>query len=1386
MACLTALPASELVRYFSTSPEGPRSDFLAAGRASPFVRCPSSAVTSSVELLLPESFTVPYCSLSLYHEKVPRGREASTCQRYLPVTRATSPGYYVESSVHSGRPFAERFAREGIGGHQRSRWSLAPSPSLSSTVSGGTEPSHSSSSVRLSSTLPSTTITSSSLATCSKVSNCPSESSVPVYKSTQESVLLPLSPSCYLAESPFLGSSLFDLETIADVEKSLKTKVKREECLALKARDLGGRNCEPSDKSSHDSSSKKESHERKEGERKGSKDSESRNRNGGDRSDRGDGRKKDRNKEEGRRSEGGGGGDDEGDRDKKHNDRDRGGKDHKTQKKEKNSKKDRSRSRERSKKLSEDKAKEGGDEDNRKKMKDGTKEAKDSNHVHHHHHKEKGSKVLSEKKEQRTHDRRGRDRSLSRSEPRPSSSSSSSSTHKKIDSRHSYHRSRRHRRKNKEGTKKDKKRKHSSTRSSSKSSGAGSSTTKRRHRRGSLSRSVSTSPATKKPKNTTDPTKNSEFDPFPPDLQGPCFFKVLPKSRDPPVILGMDNRGVINLAKKHGCKLKLSSCEDFFPETDRRLLLVYGAEIDTCVEALYEWVQTISEKTGKSSSGAGEKNNKNVSSSSGESGGVTGEGEVTFIVAQDALELRIKDREKGEGKEEKIVERKLGHLRRMNGGDVRVRLSSRTEMKKARARERLFTLKGPLEQLKSCMKSTVETLQSYEHQRDYMNIKYLEFNEVRKRRKRSLSPLPTIPKIVIPEPSMPSAMVPGLQFHRALQNVNVQDELIKMTNLRGIIDEHDVKMRGPAYIKVIISDLVTTLLLGTRKDQKSTCPLRTIEAECGVLAKIQDPETPGILERLLIVSGEPREADKATMMILEKVYAACIMAGQPSQVTWRMCVSNSAAALIIGTGGHRVRQLRTVSNTRIQINTRDGVPFADRWERVITVTGQFDAVVRATKAMLPFMHADSNHSHHIHQCFGTGTKIEMPDWVEAVVQRDGMDEEACKKPPLPDNRTVNLSAGPCFLKLLIDNGSANALIGENSSNIERLSEQTKCAMKFADPTNIFPGCQGERILMLSGTAEALNAASIAIIEKCKEVHPNLSYDQMYGKLVVPHTCCAAIVGPGGHRVREIREATITRVGVSRKGVLTNERLVTIFGMPQGVHTALITICGIIQCDASLRTLLEIVYPAEALEQQRKLEEERLSAHMIGAVMEGVSAVVSKVASGTADETAQIALRRLQEMQRTAAIAAGELPPDDHYGSSRGDRGSDSKYSAPMSFVPASTNATSGTLLFGQAGGVVSGMPPGGGMGGLSQMGLPGQQALPPSPPPGMPMPSSVELGSSGQLSRQAMRQKILDASLNRARTAAEALSGGGSLTNNMDDDDFEEDPSLAGLMDEKF
>lgn len=67
----------------------------------------------------------------------------------------------------------------------------------------------------------------------------------------------------------------------------------------------------------------------------------------------------------------------------------------------------------------------------------------------------------------------------------------------------------------------------------------------------------------------------------------------------------------------------------------------------------------------------------------------------------------------------------------------------------------------------------------------------------------------------------------------------------------------------------------------------------------------------------------------------------------------------------------------------------------------------------------------------------------------------------------------------------------------------------------------------------------------------------------------------------------------------------------------------------------------------------------------------------------------------------------------------------------------------------------------------------------------MPMPSSVELGSGGQLSRQAMRQKILDASLNRARTAAEALSGG-ALTNNMDDDDFEEDPSLAGLMDEKF
>lgn len=1187
-----------------------------------------------------------------------------------------------------------------------------------------------------------------------------------------------------------------------------------------------------------------------------------------------------------------------------------------------------------------------------------------------------------------------------------------------------------------------------SGKSRSRSSTGSNESSRRRRRRRRRSRSRSSSGNSFAILNTSDPTCNSQGDPFPPDLQGPCYIKILPRARDPPVVLGIDNRGLIRLAKQHGCKMKLSAVDDVFPNTDRRLLLVYGGVTTSCVRALQDWVvktamkkqqQTQDKLYPQRSPGSGNSGGQKEIQLQGKPGPQQQqqlrrdrsqkrggqqqqqksrqqqrgpqaqendpdlETEITFVIAQSAVRhMRISPwssldltttttppatgeaaatgagtggataagltslgtasaggaaataatcqdtsaialsaaerpgdggtseenqqdassedapqqtpgvrqqqqdgREQGPSKKEEekqsleqqsleqpqltalqqrvkqelpvhqqreeqqpqLEQQRLspdqqnleatstvtkqqqqpneacssGSTPYQNGTietagalllrastpnvevpsaaagstsgqadasaagpssapgcvvhqdetltdrqqeavnqqgpsaeqqqetssteqqpsvglfpeqqksllspettvvpppplpaalpagssveqqeqtelspeqvqqqkqqlerermlrqrsvwpagsllrdlhaieGAQVKLSRRQEMRWG-CRERLVTLRGAVEHVQHALACVSFALQYFLQQRDYMNVKYVRYTEERRRRRRSPSPLPTVPRIVLQEPALPSALVPGLQFQRVLQGLNVQDELVRMTNLRGIIDHHTVEMRGPAYVKVVISDLVTTLLLGTVKSdtENKSCPLRVIEKTCCVQAKVMDPEMPGILERVLVISGQPNSVDKATMAVLEKVYAACIMAGQASQVTWRMCASNSAASLIIGTGGHRVKQLRHITNTRIQINTRDNVPVVDRWERVVTITGTYAAVAAAARAMLPFMHADPNHGQHVHQCYGTGTRLEMPEWAEHAVQREGMDEEAGRRPPLPDDRDVSFR-GPCFLKLLIDNALANALIGKDSQTIINLSEATQCVMKFAPPATVFPGCPGERVLGLSGSAEAINNATIAIIEKCKEVHPNLSYDQMYGKMIVPHTCCSSIIGSGGARIREIREATLTRIAVSKKGLNTPERLVCIFGMPQGVHTALVTIFGIIQCDPGVRVMLDIVYPPDVEGDSKKKEADRLSVGLIGAVLEGVQAVVNKVG---VDETAEAALKKLQEMQRAAAIAAGELPPDAEEGEFRGPLGpmgqtrgavQHSNYSTPISFIPASSHLAS--------------------------------------------------------------------------------------------------------------
>lgn len=722
--------------------------------------------------------------------------------------------------------------------------------------------------------------------------------------------------------------------------------------------------------------------------------------------------------------------------------------------------------------------------------------------------------------------------------------------------------------------------------------------------------------------NTTDPTKNSLGDPFPPDLEGPCYVKLLPQQRDVSILLGVDNRGLSNMAKSHACKSRLSTKDVFFPETNRRMLLLQGP-LEALHKMLRQALQTISEPG---------KHRDSPRSCT-----------VTFIAPHEVC----LDTPEG-------ADQPLRKLRKV--GKAKLSISDRRDMKKQGGRERLLTLEGGLPEVQDAACTVATLLQKQENLRDYCNLKYdscmpkadpVEEEPVEDPLGEDLdeSTMQALASILIPPEKEPvkagvasvAPNVPNLSDSaKAALISQAQDELARISNLQYMRDTRTVLMQGPAYHKVLVSDLIAAQLLGSNGNI-----INQFEAEYAVQVKVAPPEPPPCTERIVIISGQPQDADRALLAVLEKVYAACLMVGHANFMVWRMCAMSTCCALICGPGGQRIRQLASFTGTRIQISNRDQqtpshhaaqlVP-SNPHERIISILGPLEQVTIAVKAMLPYIHADPNQSLSVHQTYGHGYKLKMPAWAETGVLQEGMNMEALKEDPLEDERPVSLP-GPFHVKLLIDPALANSLIGKESATITRVAEECGCSMHVLSSKNKFPEST-DRILLMSGSTESISTGIIALLERCKEVHPNLPYDQMYAKLVVPTSVCPTVIGPGGTRVREIREATLTRITVDRNSSPCPERIIAVHGMAQGVHQAVVAISTIAQTDPSLVLMLELQY--DYLEQQQETQQQnaQLDSNIVGAVLEGVLSVTNKVGGGATE----VAVRRLEGMKQVRHIS----------------------------------------------------------------------------------------------------------------------------------------------------
>lgn len=196
------------------------------------------------------------------------------------------------------------------------------------------------------------------------------------------------------------------------------------------------------------------------------------------------------------------------------------------------------------------------------------------------------------------------------------------------------------------------------------------------------------------------------------------------------------------------------------------------------------------------------------------------------------------------------------------------------------------------------------------------------------------------------------------------------------------------------------------------------------------------------------------------------------------------------------------------------------------------------------------------------------------------------------EPPAATKRVA--FEGPCYLKVLINNSVAGAIIGKSGTVIAQIEKQTGCALKLSPANVYYPGTE-ERVLIMSGEQEALNGAILVVLEKIHDMQCQYTPDgtrkdpldsppsqpsppvRITMKIVVPKSAVAALIGKGGQQIKELQETTNARVHVSSREEGQVERLVTISGLLEEARAAALAIASCVQSDANLKAHMYVDY-----------------------------------------------------------------------------------------------------------------------------------------------------------------------------------------------------------------
>jgi len=381
---------------------------------------------------------------------------------------------------------------------------------------------------------------------------------------------------------------------------------------------------------------------------------------------------------------------------------------------------------------------------------------------------------------------------------------------------------------------------------------------------------------------------------------------------------------------------------------------------------------------------------------------------------------------------------------------------------------------------------------------------------------------------------------------------------------------------GPMSLKLLISaDEAVALRLG------GGAVLAVIRQATGAEFRLsgEDEVYPGTSLQQVIILGPTADATVAAAV---EMYNKIIETTGLSQVEsgsarLKIIVPSRATAAVIGPGGQVVSQLRSHTQMHVHVEATPVPPgpLTEVSEQVVSFDGPLPGVPAALMLMLGILSQFALEAWYAMWAANSFSGVYFPG-LSLFQDIKGAGKGKGKVKVGKDGGCGAVLSSGLTLKLLVPANEASCVLGRGGATVREIGQVTGTRMSVSGRNEFYPGTQLQELKIQGATQDSVLSAAAHTLTKIAELTGTVSGGDTHVepggcrlRIVVPFMAAAAIIGPRGLTVKQVREQSGMHVHIEEATIPPgppteiSEQVVSLSGPLQGAYMALTMIAEVL-------------------------------------------------------------------------------------------------------------------------------------------------------------------------------------------------------------------------------